>query len=230
MSNPKKPSRPKGRTGVRVRDADGSWRELKSEHSPSDDPEINKLWDLPISDLDKILENPKHPLNEKAIAVTAQAFAPLQSAVHELVLGQSSSWKRIGESLRANTPNIASSWVSDLVLEYPEWQRFRKSLPEPGNSEPFVVDSIDFDSASPPAASLREVAQAADDAAVVVLKDLLAGQRAQLQQARSDAEANSDALAVARGSRTAGWWAAGAAIAASLIALAGIIVTIVVSR
>jgi len=219
-----KPSR---KPVIRVRNSDGSWRELSSDRSPSDDPEINQLWDLPVSDLELILDDPDHPLYEKAVAVTAQAFAPLQAAVQELLESSGSPLLDLEDSLRPLLPNINTSWISDLVSEYPVWQKFRRSLPEPARTDPFVIDSIDFDSVTPPDVSLRKVASAADDAAVVVLEELLVVQREQLAQARADAKANKDALDVARGSRTAGWWAAGAAILAAVIGIVGIVVTVV---
>jgi hypothetical protein len=231
MSEPK-PKKRRNRSVLGAKGSDGTWRELKPERPMSEDPEINFLWDLPIGELDAILQDAKHPLNEKAIAVTAQAFAPLQEAVKE--------WFKPGgaiaeslEPLKTVLPNVTKSWVSDVVLEYPAWQTFRRSLPDAARQEPLVVDDIDFDSETPPDATLGEIADAADDAAVIVLRELLevtqeqlGVTRDQLTQARADASSNAEALTIAKGSKRAGWWAAYAALAAAFIALVGVIVTL----
>jgi len=69
--------------GLRVRGTNGEWTRLTSSRVPSVDPEIEHLWELPIGELEKILENPDHPLHEKATVVNAQAFAPISAAIEE---------------------------------------------------------------------------------------------------------------------------------------------------
>lgn len=246
-----KPNKRRDRAVVKVKDADGTWRELDTEPPPSDDPEIVALWDMPVGDLTKIVDDPEHPLHEKALVVTNHAFAPLTDALQEWFSSQEALAASILKPITDLVPKVDSlvphidslvpaidtSWISELVPKYPAWQELRRSLPRPDRAEPLVVDAIDFDSETPPDASLGEVASAAGDAAVVVLQQLLAVQREQLEQARADAATSGDALVVAResleaakGSRTAGWWAAGAAIAAALVAAAGIVVTILLSK
>lgn len=237
MSEPEqKPRKRRTPAVVKVKDPDGTWRELKSDRPPSDDPEINDLWEMPFGELQKILDDPEHPLREKALVVTTQALAPLQTAVQEWFGSQSAiidslvkPLESLVKPIESLVPKIDTSWISGILPDYPAWQDLRRSLPQSDRAEPFVIDSIDFDSTTPPDAPLREVAAAADDAAVVVLQDLLAVQREQLAQAKADAASNDEALAVARGSRTAGWWGVAAALLAAVIGVISIIVTIMVA-
>jgi hypothetical protein len=249
--NKPKPEKRRDRAAVKVKNPDGTWRELTSGRRPSEDPEINVLWELPITDLEKILDDPEHPQHEKALAVTAQAFAPLQEAVQELIkspvfdaLAEEvksivEPFGSISESVLPLLPNIDTSWIGDLVLDSPAWQEIRRSLPAPTRIEPLVANAIDFDSPTPPDASLAEVATASD--VIADRLDILIGQgTTRVEQGDAAAASSLEALEVARksltvaeesrdaarGSRTAGWAAAIAAIGATIVGIIGIIVTI----
>jgi hypothetical protein len=239
MSEPKKRRKP---PAVKVKGPDGKWRELETGPPPSDDPEIVELWEMPVGELQKILDDPEHPLREKALVVTNHAFAPLQEALQELSRTHSEilesivkpiesigkPMESIGKPIESLLTTADQSWISEILPAYPVWQELRRSRPQP--EKPFIVDSIDFDSVTPPDAPLREVASAVGDAAVALLQELVTLQR---EYARADASSSGEALAVAReslkvarGGRTASWWAAGAAIFAGLVGIATILVTI----
>lgn len=242
-----KPKKPRKRAVVSVKEADGTWRELKTDPPPSDDPDVVALWDTPIGDLRKIVEDEKHPLHDKAVFVTERAFSPLTEALQEWFTSQDQlaasvvkpleglvkPIEALAPKLDSLVPKVDTSWISRLVPEYAAWRNLRRWTPQAEPIEAFVIDSIDFDSATPPEAPLSEVASAAGDAAVVVLQELLAVQREQLSQARTDAASADEALALARtsltvdkSSRAAAWWAFGAAILAAAISVFGILVTL----
>lgn len=215
---------------IRVKGRDGTWRELEAADRPmSDDPEVNQLWELPIEELDAIVADENHPLHEKAVAVSAQVFAPLGSALSEWAKTNVSFDTSMMKALSSHLPNIDRSWISDAVLEFPQWRAFRESLPERQPDQPLVIHSIDFDSETPPAATVAQVRSAVDDMAIGIFEELLAVQREQLAQAKLDAAEDDKARDIARSAKAAAWWAAWAAIAAVLASVGGIVTTVLLS-
>lgn len=218
---------------------DGEWVPLESNRPMSDDPEIERLWDMNLEELNAIVDDEANPVHDKAVVVASQAFAPLTELL--------TSWNSPDAitdafSRLAATPGIDRSWVTDLVIEFPGWKAFRDSLPEP--SEHLVVDGVDLDSAEAPDLTADEFAARAPSIAAG-LQALLDTSNAQLQEQRdqnvklgdqlraqrdhTDAtdKAGRDALAVAKSAKTGSWFAAWAAIAGALIGVAALIVAIV---
>ncbi|GAB6858222.1 hypothetical protein [Microbacterium xylanilyticum] len=226
----------------------GEWVVLESSRPKSDDPEIEQLLDMGLEGLNAIVDDQAHPLHDKAVVVAAQAFAPLTDVVANW---SSSAAESIAGALAglALTPGIDKSWVTDLVVDYPNWKAFRDSLPEP--TEHLVIDGIDFDSAEAPDLTAEELAAklpgitiellnallsradeqlTAQHAQMATMRDQLQTLRDQLQSQRDHTKAASQsdqaALTVSKSAKRGSWWAAWAAIAGALIAAAALIVTI----
>lgn len=226
----------------------GEWVMLESSRPKSDDPEIEQLWDMGLEELNTIVDDQAHPLHDKAVVVAAQALAPLTDAVAKW---SSTAAESIAGALAglALTPGIDKSWVTDLVVDYPNWKAFRDSLPEP--TEHLVIDGIDFDSAEAPDLTAEELAAklpaitiellnallsradeqlTAQHAQMTTMRDQLQTLRDQLQSQRDHTKATSQsdqaALSVSKSAKKGSWWAAWAAIAGAVIAVAALIVTI----
>lgn len=60
---------------------DGQWVDLDASiENHSDDPEINRLWNLPMSEFEEILDDGQHPLHDKAKQVDEESREAIRSA------------------------------------------------------------------------------------------------------------------------------------------------------
>ena len=57
------------------------WVELEVPSPVSDDPDIIKLWGMPVSQVEQIAHDDAHPLQQKAQRVQSEAMRPVTEAM-----------------------------------------------------------------------------------------------------------------------------------------------------
>jgi hypothetical protein len=233
---------------IQYRDAHGDWHEISAEPKRTGDEELDAIWSMSFGDLERILEDESHPLHEKARRVAADIAQPLVDAAREIMRPITES---IAESIgvrgivKTLLPVLDTSWFAKLMPELPRREfpaiisrQFAESasLAAPQLRGP-EQRWIDLDSVEPPKASLTEIREAVEVRAhelrsrqIEILSELLMEARVSAESGKEALYVSKQALDATKSSKRAGWIAAWAALGAAVVGMAGIIVTILLSR
>ncbi|PSK67620.1 hypothetical protein B0E53_00430 [Micromonospora sp. MH33] len=239
---------------IQYRGADGEWHEITVEPKRTGDPELDAIWEMSLEELEKLVEDESHPLHEKAKQVSAEIMKPIAEAFGDIMKPlRESLGKSIGTSglalkfdSKALFPALdASSWSAKLVPELPKAEvseglgdqraASARMKPPPALTTP-AQHWVDFEAIEPPNASLAEIQEAAEARAhelrskqIEVLTALLVETRAGAESDKEALDISKQALKATKSSKRAGWIAAWAAIAAAVISIAGILVTVLLT-
>lgn len=222
---------------IRYRVGDGEWHELDVKRKQTGDPELDALWAMPYGELRKIVEDESHPLNAKAKVVAREAAEPVREALDAVFNQMNETVRPMVESVLKNIPVMPHFPKLDLGGGF---RPFGEQVGHPGAlTERVPALPLDLEAPLAERNDLSDVAEEMTMAAIEraneesalqlrqvgILGDLLDETRANSASSEASLKLSREAFKVAKGSRTAGWWAAGAAIAAALVAGAGIWVT-----
>ena len=73
------------RPHIRVKGSDGEWHEIETKRRETGDPELDRLWRMSFGELEAILDDPEHPLHEKAGQVAREITEPLAEMAKEVL-------------------------------------------------------------------------------------------------------------------------------------------------
>ncbi len=120
-----------GSQTIGVLQPDGSWKALETrKRDPSGDPEIEALYEMPMDKLQAILDDPLHPLHEKARVVVSEIMAPVREGFRKIVgdSGFARAFAPISEQLKKaaqaalpHVPEVPSSIYTQPEFELPDF-------------------------------------------------------------------------------------------------------------
>jgi len=191
------------------------------KREPTGDPDKDALYAMTFKEFGRVVDDESDPLHAKALEVQKEMFAPIYAAVNRISMPEF-------KTASAKLADAFAKAAPGLKIKIPDAFSTKDLF------RPISMQDIVPSGPVPEAIDVRAVADAVGTAAYDVqqiqadrLNDLVTYARAEKEERDADALDRAIDRAAVRGARTAGWWAAGGGIAATLIAAATLVATLV---
>lgn len=166
-------------------DAEPRWKNWRVGKRQTGDPELDQLWAMSFGELEAILDDPQHPLHEKAKQVSRELTEPLAQMAKNVLAPIAASVSKSDISGLLPTFDVSallskvdlspvlaaydsSSWISKAALNLPKidvptriFDRLTtiESVPALRLREHDLLPEIDYDTIEPPDMTVAEIAE-----------------------------------------------------------------------